>query len=75
MAVLFLEVTLSADNNEVYLYGECETSKATPKKVAYFKIRSEADVEFLYGHCNNIKDMDFIIPQSSDELYDVGVKL
>lgn len=75
MAVLFSEVTLSADNNEAYLYGERETSKATPKKVAYFKMRAEADVEFLHGYCNNIKDINFTIPRSSDELYDVGVKL
>ena len=35
---------------EAYLYGEGETIKATPEEVAYFKMRADADEEFLHDH-------------------------
>lgn len=44
---------------EAYLYGEGETFKATPEEVAYFKMRADADEEFLHDHCDNIEDADF----------------
>lgn len=58
---------------EAYLYGEGETFKATPEEVAYFKMRADADEEFLHDHCDNIEDTDFTIQWSPDELY--GVEL
>lgn len=35
---------------EAYLYGEGETFKATPEEVAYFKMRADADEDFLHDH-------------------------
>ena len=32
---------------EAYLYGEGETFKATPEEVAYFKMRADADEDFM----------------------------
>ena len=58
-----------------YLYGEGETFKATPEEVAYFKMRSDADEEFLHDHCDNIEDADFTIQWSPDELYGVELEL
>ena len=50
---------------EAYLYGEGETFKATPEEVAYFKMRADADEEFLHDHCDNIEDADFTIHWTS----------
>lgn len=58
---------------EAYLYGDGENFKATPEEVAYFKMRADADEEFLHDHCDNIEDADFTIRRSPDKLY--GVKL
>ena len=58
-----------------YLYGEGETFKATPEEVAYFKMRADADEEFLHDHCDNIEDADFTIHWSPDELYGVELEL
>lgn len=60
---------------EAYLYGEGETFKATPEEVAYFKMRADADEEFLHDHCDNIEDADFTIQWSPDELYGVELEL
>ena len=60
---------------EAYLYGEGETFKATPEEVAYFKMRADADEEFLHDHCDNIEDADFTIHWSQDELYGVELEL
>jgi len=60
---------------ESYLYGEGETFKATPEEVAYFKMRADADEEFLHDHCDNIEDADFTIHWSQDELYGVELGL
>ena len=60
---------------EAYLYGEGETFKATPEEVAYFKMRADADEEFLHDHCDNIEDADFTIHWSPDELYGVELEL
>ena len=66
------EITVHAD---AYLYGEGETFKATPEEVAYFKMRADADEEFLHDHCDNIEDADFTIQWSPDELYGVELEL
>ena len=58
---------------EAYLYGEGETVKATPEEVAYFKMRADADDEFLHDHCDNIEDVDFTFGWSPDELF--GMKM
>ena len=58
-----------------YLYGDGETFKATPEEVAYFKMRADADEEFLHDHCDNIEDADFTIRWSPGELYGVELEL
>ena len=57
------------------LRREGETFKATPEEVAYFKMRADADEEFLHDHCDNIEDADFTIQWSPDELYGVELEL
>ena len=54
---------------EVYTYGGEETVKATPEEIAYLKMRSEADENFLSLHCDNIEDVDFSFTRPPEESY------
>jgi len=66
-----LEVCKGFDAERPSGFPEGETFKATPEEVAYFKMRADADEEFLHDHCDNIEDADFTIHWSPDELYGV----
>lgn len=56
---------------EAYLYGGEETVAATPEEVAYLMMRMERDETFLFGHCDNIEDVDFSFLLLPDEYYEM----
>ena len=52
-----------------YLYGEGEISIATIEEVAYMKLRTDKDSNFLSQHCTKMAESDFsFYPQFGNQL-------
>ncbi len=57
-----------------YLYGDGETVTADPEEVAYFMMRMDRSDAFLSDCCDSIEDVDFSIPWSPDDQYEMEME-